>query len=86
MPEVSRFYGIVIRLYYRDHPPEHFHAFYGNDEAQIDIDSGAIIRGTIPRTAYALVNAWRETHVQELQDNWSRARQQMPILPIAPLE
>ena len=72
MPEVSRFYGIIIRFYYRDHPPTHFHAIYGEFEAH--------------KTAYDLVNTWRLIHLQELRENWNRARQQLPVLPIQPLE
>ena len=85
-PEVSRFYGIVVRFYYRDHPPTHFHAIYGEFEAQIEIETGAINRGPLPKTAYDLVNTWRLIHLQELRDNWNRARQQLPVLPITPLE
>ena len=86
MPEVSRFYGIMVRFYYRDHPPTHFHAIYGKHEALIEIESGTIYRGRLPKTAYDLVNTWRLIHLQELRENWNRARQQMPVLPIAPLE
>lgn len=46
MPEVSRFYGIIVRFYYRDHPPHHFHAIYGEYEALIEIESGAIYLGS----------------------------------------
>ncbi len=86
MPEVSRFYGIIVRFYYREHPPTHFHAIYGEFEAQVEIETGAIQRGRLPQTAYNLVNTWRLKHLQELRDNWNRARQQLPVLPIAPLE
>jgi len=86
MPEVSRFYGIIVRFYYRDHPPTHFHAIYNGHEALIEIETGAIHEGHLPRTAYDLVNRWREIHLQELRDDWNRARQQQPLLPIAPLE
>ncbi|MEY2496723.1 MAG: hypothetical protein QOD12_279 [Verrucomicrobiota bacterium] len=86
MPEVSRFYGIVVRFYYRDHPPRHFHAIYGEHEALIEIESGAVYLGSLPRTAYDLVNTWRLLHLDELREDWDRARQQLPILPIAPLE
>jgi uncharacterized protein DUF4160 len=85
MPEVSRFYGIIIRLYYRDHPPSHFHAIYGEHEALIEIETGNIYQGFLPRTAYELVNQWRLLHLQELQDDWNRARGQQPLLPIEPL-
>ena len=86
MPEVSRFYGIMIRFYYRDHPPIHFHAMYGEHEALVEIDTGTIHQGYLPGTALDLVDRWRLLHLQELQNNWSRARQQLPLLPIAPLE
>jgi hypothetical protein len=52
----------------------------------IEIETGAVYRGHLPRTAYALVNTWRQLHVQELREDWNRARQQLPLLPIAPLE
>jgi hypothetical protein len=86
MPEVSRFYGIAVRFYYRDHPPTHFHAIYGEYEALIEIETGAVYRGRLPKTAYDLVNTWREIHLQELRADWDRARQQLPLLPIAPLD
>ena len=86
MPEVSRFYGIIIRFYYRDHLPTHFHAIYAEHEALIDIETGAIYRGDLPKTARELANTWRELHLQELRENWDRARRQLPVLPIAPLE
>ena len=86
MPEISRFYGIIIRLYYRDHPPAHFHAIYGEHEALIEIETGVVNRGWIPKTALELVSQWRLMHLPELREDWSRARQQMPILPITPLD
>ena len=86
MPEVSRFYGIIIRFYYRDHPPTHFHAIYGEHEALIEIETGRIYRGYIPGTALELVNEWRASHLDELRDDWNRARDERPLLPIAPLE
>lgn len=84
MPEVSRFYGISVRFYYRDHPPTHFHAIYGEHEALIE--TGTVHRGHLPKTAYDLVDRWRTIHLPELRDDWNRARQQRPLLPIAPLE
>jgi hypothetical protein len=86
VPEVSRFYGISVRFYYRDHPPTHFHAFYAEHEALIEIDSGSIHRGYLPPIALNLVNSWRLMHLEELRQDWERARQQLPLLPIAPLE
>jgi hypothetical protein len=86
MPEVSRFYGIIVRFYYREHPPSHFHAIYGEYEALIDIETGRVHQGHIPKTAQQLVNAWRELHLAELREDWNRARRQVPLLPIPPLE
>ena len=86
MPEISRFYGIIIRMYSGDHPPPHFHAIYGGHEALIEIESGTVYLGSLPKTAYDLVNAWRLIHLEELREDWDRARQQLPLLPIAPLE
>ena len=86
MPEISRFYGIVVRIYYRDHPPTHFHAIYGQHEALVEIETGVIQKGFLPKTAADLVDAWRSQHLQELRDNWDRALRQAPLLPIAPLE
>ena len=59
---------------------------YGGDEALIEIETGEINQRHLPRTAHALVNQWRVLHLQELREDWNRARQQQPILPIAPLE
>lgn len=55
MPEICRFYGIIIRFYYREHPPRHFHAIYGEHEALIEIETGDVHEGRLPRTAYDLV-------------------------------
>jgi len=57
-------------MYYRDHSPPHFHAIYGDDEAIIDIASGAVLDGKLSRRALALVSDWVVAHPQELQDNW----------------
>ncbi len=55
MPELSRFFGIIIRMYYGDHDPPHFHAVYVEDEVLIDIDTLSVVRGELPRRALALV-------------------------------
>jgi len=86
MPEISRFYGIVIRIYYRDHPPMHFHALYGEHEALIEIETGAIYAGDLPSMALVLVESWRRAHLEELRADWELARQQQPLRKIAPLE
>ena len=86
MPVVSRFFGIAIAFYWEDHLPPHFHAKYGGDEGMIDIHTGAIIRGSLPRRVLSLVNEWRVAHVQELLADWERARQRLPLAYIPPLE
>lgn len=86
MPVVSRFFGIAIAFYWEDHDPPHFHAKYSGDEAVIDIRTGDVIRGSLPRRARSLVDEWRGLHVDELLDNWERARQRRPLTYIDPLE
>ncbi len=86
MPIVSRFFGIAIAFYWEDHLPPHFHANYGGDEAMIDIRMGTVIRGSLPRRALSLVDEWRTVHVDELLNDWERARQRQPLAYIAPLE
>jgi len=86
MPEVSRFFGIVIRMYFRDHSPAHFHAEYGEHEALIEIETLSVLRGDLPRRALALVLEWAAVHRQELITDWQRARGGTPLEPIAPLD
>ena len=66
MPEISRFLGIVIGMYYKDHNPPHFHAYYGEHEATIVIQDGTILSGSLPRRALSHVQEWRQVHVMEL--------------------
>lgn len=86
MPVVSRFFGIVIAFYWEDHGPPHFHAKYSGDESVIDIHTGEALRGTLPRRAVSLVEEWRQLHINELLDNWNRARERRPLVYIDPLE
>ncbi len=85
MPEISRFLGIVIRMYYRDHPPPHFHAEYGEYEITVEIDSG-VVRGKFPRRALSAVLDWYALHQGELAENWELACQERPLNRIDPLE
>ncbi len=85
MPEISRFLGIVIRMYYRDHSPAHFHAEYGEYEIAVKIDSG-IVEGKFPRRALAAVLEWYNLHQDDLAANWELARQEQPLNRIDPLE
>lgn len=86
MPEISRFFGIVVRIYFVDHEPAHFHAVYGGYEALIEIETLGIYRGVLPRRALAMVLEWAVLHRDELQRNWQAAQQGLTLKPIAPLE
>lgn len=86
MPEISRFFGILIAMYYNDHPPPHFHAKYGSDEAMVAIETGEVLAGRLPPRALGLVEEWRELHKKELLDDWRLAEQREPLTRIAPLE
>ncbi len=86
MPEVSRFFGIVIRIFFNDHEPSHSHAVYGEFEALIEIESLAVYRGNLPQRALVMVLEWAELHRSELRRDWLLARGGRPLEPIAPLE
>ena len=86
MPEISRFLGIVIKMFYNDHNPPHFHAEYAGATAWIDIDDLVLFHGHLPRKQMQLVLAWAALHQDELQLNWSRARRGEAVEPIAPLD
>ncbi len=73
MPEICRFYGIIIHLYYGDHPPGHFHAIYGEHVAKIAIETLEIIDGFLPQRASRLVHEWAQLHEQELRDAFELA-------------
>jgi len=85
MPEISRFLGIVIRMYFRDHFPAHFHAEYGEHEISVEIESG-MVEGRFPRRALSAVLDWYSLHQDELARNWELAREERPLNPIDPLE
>jgi hypothetical protein len=83
MPEISRFFGIIIRMFYGDHDHAHFH---GEHEALIEIETLSVYRGSLPRRALALVLEWAEAHRLELRQDWQRARAGEVLAPIAPLD
>lgn len=85
VPTISRFYGIVIRMYFSDHAPPHFHAVYGGQEAVITIASGELLRGRMPDRALRMVREWASIHHDELIANWERAQVPEVPAPIAPL-
>lgn len=86
MPEISRFFGIIIALYYNDHAPPHFHAKYGSDEASVLIKTGEILDGSLSKRALRLVEEWRALHQSELENDWELARAKHPLIKIEPLE
>ncbi|NLQ16229.1 DUF4160 domain-containing protein [Marinomonas sp. M1K-6] len=85
MPVISRFYGILIAMYFNDHNPPHFHAKYSRYEVLFAFD-GSIFEGNLPKRVSVFVQEWIEIHRSELEDNWSRAKAGEPLNNIAPLE
>ena len=85
MPELCRFYGIVIRMFWEDHPPPHFHAIYGNHEALIEIDTSENHCGVVALRCAQLGKKWTALHRNELMDNWDLARAKEPLRKIEPL-
>ena len=73
MPEISRFYGIVIHIYFGDHQPPHFHAHYGGDKAVIAIESLHVLEGSLPKRAMNLIFDWAGLHQRELLEAFERA-------------
>lgn len=73
MPELSRFYGIVIQMYFGDHPPPHFHAIYEGSKAVVDIETLALIKGRLPPRARGLVIEWATIHQDELREAFRKA-------------
>lgn len=85
MPEISRFYGIVVKMFHNDHHPPHFHAKYGNDQVIVNIDTLGVIAGKLPPRATGLVMEWAAEHQADLQNAWNQARNMEPLDRIAPL-
>jgi hypothetical protein len=85
MPEISRFLGIVIAMFYRDHTPSHYHAKYGEYEVTVEIDTG-IVNGTFPPRALAHVLEWHQIHKDALREDWELAKSRQALKTIAPLE
>ena len=86
MPTISRFYGILIQMYYDDHNPPHFHAVYGKYKAVISIRDHRVLGGDLPPRALGLVTEWTKQHKERLLQDWQRAREKQTLFPIAPLE
>jgi hypothetical protein len=85
MPEICRFYGIIIRMYFDDHLPAHFHAIYGEQEALITIDTFSVISGGLSPRAMGLVAEWAALHQRDLRLAWEKAKNLQPPGKIDPL-
>jgi phosphomannomutase len=85
MPEICRFYGIIIAMFFDDHNPPHFHARYGKDNVVIEVSSLRVLEGQFPPRALGLVVEWASQHERELLANWDLARNDQPIKKIPPL-
>ena len=86
MPELSRFYGIRITIYFDDHPPEHFHAEYGEYEAVFSIKDGEMIQGKLPKTAKKLVKKWYELQQDKILEAWEHIQNDELFDKVPPLD
>lgn len=87
MPELSRFFGIIITMYSDDHNPPHFHARQNDENVQISIESGEVIAGIISSKSLRLIQAWVEIHRDELLRNWEESKKENPsFTKISPLQ
>lgn len=85
MPEISRFFGIVIRMHFDDHRPPHFHAQYGEFEVEIGIAGLEVLEGRLPSRALGLTIEWAELHRDELIADWELAATRRQLRRIEPL-
>ena len=88
MPTISMFYGLIIRMYYFDnqqHHTPHIHVVYQDQEAVIEIPSGAVLEGTLPKAKLKLIVAWIEIHQESLMADWQLALNGEPVFKIEPL-
>lgn len=85
MPEISRFYGIIIYMYVDDHNPPHFHVWYNGSKAIIYINDG-FLKGALPRRVLSLVYEWLDLHKDELLENWDKVKNGGTPFDIKPLD
>jgi hypothetical protein len=85
VPEISRFFGIVVAMYHREHDPAHFHARYGGRKGTVRIEDG-VVEGELPPRVRALLREWWDLHREELAENWRLAGERKGLKPIPPLE
>ena len=86
MPTISRFFGVVIYMYYNDHNPPHFHARYGEHQAMYDIATLELLEGMLPKSAQRYVHRWASMHRDALMDDWMLTQNGQAPLEIPPLE
>ena len=86
MPQISNFFGIIIRMFYDEHNPPHFHAQYGEHKCCIDIHTFGVIEGYLPARVLGLVVEWAILHKEELLNNWHSIGQKRPLSKIEPLQ
>ncbi len=86
MPIISMFFGIVIRMFYNDHEPPHFHAEYQGQRGKFDLDGEMVVGTVYSRTALHLIKEWASLHRPEIQANWEHMKAGRPLERIAPLE
>jgi len=85
LPEICRFYGIIIAMFFADHNPPHFHARYAGEKVVIEIESLRVLEGNLPPRALGLVVEWASQHKTELLDNWRLTKTNKAPNKIEPL-
>ena len=86
MPQISYFFGIIIKMYFKDHNPPHFHAEYQGYKAEYNIVTLELLVGEMPRRPHALIIEWASIHRAELLENWARTQTPESLNPIPPLD
>jgi hypothetical protein len=82
VPTISIFFGMVIEMFWVDHPPPHFHVGYQNYQAVVEIETGDLLQGKLPIGTHRVLRRWTERHRAELLANWDRAKLRVPLWPI----
>ncbi len=85
MPIISKFFGITVYMFWKEHAPPHFHTKYGDDEMIVEIESGKTT-GSMSKRAIRMIQEWRKLHKEELLEDWKLAEQKRALFPIKPLE
>jgi hypothetical protein len=85
MPELSRFLGMVVSIYFDDHNPPHFHVEYNDNEALISINDLSVIKGNLPPRVMGLAMEWARLHQNELLENWNMVKDSGKYYKIEPL-